>query len=136
MGQPELVQDPRFNTHSARGENAGLLDQIISEWAVQHDAQELDKLLNGAGVVCGPIYTIADIYNDPHYAARDMIVRVKDNYFGDLAMPGVVPKLTESPGELRWTGPQTLGQHNDEVYGKLLGLSEAEIGRLAGDGII
>jgi crotonobetainyl-CoA:carnitine CoA-transferase CaiB-like acyl-CoA transferase len=136
MGQLELAEDARFNSHAARGANSDVLDTIISDWVVQHDAKELDTLLNDAGVVCGPIYTIADIYNDPHYAAREMIVRMKDDFFGDLAMPGVVPKLTESPGKLRWTGPQELGPHNSEVYGELLGLSQDDIDQLKTSGVI
>jgi crotonobetainyl-CoA:carnitine CoA-transferase CaiB-like acyl-CoA transferase len=136
MQQPELTDDPRFNSHATRGANADALDKIIADWVVQHDAQELDRVLNDAGVVCGPIYTIADIYDDPHYAAREMIVRLKDSYFGDLAMPGVVPKLTESPGTLRWTGPQELGEHNREVYGELLGLSNDQITKLKSTGVL
>jgi succinyl-CoA---D-citramalate CoA-transferase len=136
MKQPELAEDPRFESHEARGNNSDLLDKIISAWAVHYSAQELDQLLNDADVVCGPIFTIADIYNDPHYAAREMIVRLEDAYFGDLAMPGVVPKLSESPGKLRWTGPQELGQHNSEVYGELLGMSDDQIAQLKSAGVI
>ncbi|OGR24215.1 MAG: formyl-CoA transferase [Desulfobacca sp. RBG_16_60_12] len=136
IDQPDLANDPRYATHKARGEHAAELDELIATWAGQRNADEIDRLLNEFGVVCGPIYTIADIFRDPHYAAREMIVRMKDSEIGDLAMPGLVPKLSETPGRLDWTGPIQLGSHNLEVYGELLGLTQAELAELAAEGII
>ena len=72
---------------------------------------------------------------DPHFIARDAIVRVADPKFGELAMQNVVPKLSATPGSIRWTGPE-LGQHNDEVYGELLGLSDDERAKLSADGVV
>jgi crotonobetainyl-CoA:carnitine CoA-transferase CaiB-like acyl-CoA transferase len=131
MGRPELAQDERFATHWARYENVDELDGIVQGWVALHDATEVDRLLNAAGVVCGPVYTIADIFQDPQYRARDMLVSMQDPELGELVMPGLIPKLSETPGDLRWTGSWELGAHNGEVYGGLLGLDTAELARLA-----
>ena len=86
-------------------------------------------------VPCGPVNSIADIFADPHYAARENILRMKDPRVGEIAMPNVVPRLSDTPGKVEWLGP-TLGQHNDEVYKELLGLTDAEIGRLKDKGVV
>lgn len=127
IGRPELPADPRYATHRARGEHAAELDEIVGAWTEQHDAAEIDQLLNEAGVVCGPIYTIADIFADPHFQAREMIVPMEDPEIGEMAVPGLVPRLSETPGHLQWTGPARPGQHNQEVLRDLLGLSDEEI---------
>lgn len=136
MGMPHLANDPRFADHTARGEHQEELDQIISDWAAQHDADEIDRLLNEAGVVCGPIYTVADIFNDPHFRARDMIIEMQDPELGPLAAPGIVPKLSETPGQARWTGSWELGAHNREIYCDLLGLTKDELDELRAEGVI
>ncbi len=133
IGRPELADDLRYATHQARGERAAELDALVGEWAARHDAAEIDRVLNDAGVVCGPIYTIADIFRDPHFAAREDIVHMVDPELSELAVPGLIPKLTETPGDLQWTGPSHPGSHNAEIYGGLLGLDEAA---LAAEGVI
>ncbi len=136
MDQPELADNPRYVDHKARGENAAELDGRIAEWTKTMTAGELDAQLDKHGVVVGPIYSIADIMNDPQYQARDMIRRYQDETFGELAVPGIVPRLTESAGDVSWLGPQDVGAHNGEIYGGLLGLSETELSELKHDGII
>jgi formyl-CoA transferase len=136
MGQPELAGDPKFATHLARGENQEELEGIVAAWAVQHDADEIDRLLNEAGVICGPIYTIADIFEDPQYRARDMLVEHEDPELGTYIGPGIVPKFSETPGEVRWSGTWEEGSHNSEVYGGLLGLSDEAIEQLRADGVL
>jgi formyl-CoA transferase len=136
MGQPELADDPKFATHLARGENQEELEGIVAAWAVQHDADEIDRLLNEAGVICGPIYTIADIFEDPQYRARDMLVEHEDPELGTYIGPGIVPKFSETPGEVRWSGTWEEGSHNSEVYGGLLGLSDEAIEQLRADGVL
>ena len=86
-------------------------------------------------VPAGPINTIADIFEDPQFAARQNLVEVFDPREGRVVVPNVLPKLSETPGELKWLGPD-MGQHNDEIYRGRLGLSAEEIERLKGDGII
>lgn len=127
MEKPELIDDPRFADHTARGQHQDELDAIISDWTAERDSQDVDRLLNEAGVVCGPIYTIADIFDDPHFRAREMILTMEDPEIGPLAAPGITPKLSLTPGAARWTGPWQLGAHNQEIYCGLLGLSEAEL---------
>lgn len=136
MGRDDLAHDERFATHEARGENSEELDRIISIWANEYSADEIDRVLTDAGVVCGPIYSIADIYDDPHFKARGMIRSAHDPEIGDMKMPGFVPRLTETPGELRWTGPASPGEHNTEVFGNMLGLSNRKIESLNSEGII
>ncbi len=135
MGQPELADDPRFSTHQARGEHQELLDDLIAEWTRRHDLGDLVALLDRAGVPAGPIYSIADIVDDPHYRARNMILEVPDPNWGTVKMPGLVPKLSHTPGQVKWSGP-ALGEHNREIYCGLLGLGDAEFERLRAEGVI
>lgn len=123
MGRPELADDPRYATHGARGAHDEELDALIAAWTAGHDAGGLLDLLHEGGVPAGRIFRAEDMLGDPHFAARDSIVRVPDGRFGELAMQNVFPRLSQTPGSVRWTGPG-LGEHNDEVYGGLLGLDE------------
>jgi formyl-CoA transferase len=136
MGASALAEDPRFATHLARGEHQETLEQLIAEWAARHDARELDETLNAAGVVCGPIYSIREIFDDPQYRARDMLLACTDPELGEYVAPGLVPKLSRTPGSVRWSGPWELGSHNSEVLSDLLGLSEAEIAGLRSGGVV
>ena len=88
MGRPELADDPRFETHVARGENQGEIEGIVAEWAARHDAREIDRILNDAGVVCGPIYTMAEIFEDPQYRARDSCRRARRPGVRSVYRPG------------------------------------------------
>jgi succinyl-CoA---D-citramalate CoA-transferase len=136
MDRPELADDPRYATHIARGEHQDELEGIVSDWAAEHTAKEIDEVLNAAGVICGPIYTIADIFEDPQYRARDMLVRHEDPEFGEYIGPGIVPKLSRTPGAVRWSATWEEGSHNSDVYGGLLGLPEAEITSLREEGVL
>ena len=136
MERPELTDDERFATHLARGENQTEIEGIVGEWASRHDAAEIDAVLNAAGVICGPIYTIADIFEDPQFKARDMLLEHEDPEFGHYIGPGIVPKLSETPGSVRWSATWEQGSHNARVYGDLLGLSETELAELRGEGVI
>ena len=136
MGQPELASDPRFATHLARGENQEEIEAVVATWAADRDAAEIDRELNEAGVICGPIYTIADIFEDEHFWAREMLVKHSDPEFGEYIGPGIVPKFSETPGAVRWSGAWGEGSHNEDVYGGLLGLSESELAELESDGVL
>jgi len=136
MGRPELADDPRYATHLARGEHQDEVDGIVAEWAAQHDAHEIDRILNEAGVVCGPIYSIAEIFEDPQFRAREMLVEHVDPDFGPYVGPGIVPKFSETPGVIRWSGTWEEGSHNEEIYCGLLGLSASELDGLREDGIV
>jgi formyl-CoA transferase len=136
MDEPELAAEgSRYADHSGRGEHQQELDDHIAIWTAKHDSDELLALLHEGGVPAGRIFKAADMLTDPHFAAREAIVRVPDPKFGELAMQNVVPKLSATPGRVRWTGP-ALGQHNTEVYGDLLGLDADEQTRLADAGVL
>ncbi len=135
MGQPELAADDRYATHGARGANAEELDEIITRWTAQHKADDLLELLADGGVPAGRIFRAKDMLADPHFAARQSIVKVAHPQFGDMAMQDVVPRLSETPGRVDHPGPE-LGQHNDEVYRGLLGLADDEVARLREAGVI
>jgi formyl-CoA transferase len=136
MGQAELAQDPRFVTHVARGEHQEELEGIVAEWAGRHTAAEIDAVLNEAGVICGPIYTIADIFEDEQFKARGMLVEHNDPEFGSYIGPGIVPKFSETPAEVRWSATWDEGSHNEDVYGGLLGLSGDELAQLKEGGVL
>jgi crotonobetainyl-CoA:carnitine CoA-transferase CaiB-like acyl-CoA transferase len=136
IGRADLLEDPRFATHRGRGEHMAELDGIIGAWAAERDAAEIDRILNDAKIVCGPVNTIADIFEDPQFRARDMLIPMDDPELGPITAPGIVPKLSGTPGAAAFTGSWTLGKFNDEIYGGLLGLDEAERAALAEDGVI
>jgi formyl-CoA transferase/succinyl-CoA--D-citramalate CoA-transferase len=136
MDQPELASDERFAGHKARGENSEELDGLIADWTRTLSAADLSSHLDQNGVVVGPIYSIADIAVDPHFQERGMIQKFEDDTFGVLAVPGVAPQLSVTPGGISWLGPQEVGSHNREIYGDLLGISDDELVELADDGII
>jgi formyl-CoA transferase len=136
MGSPELAEDERFSTHLARGEHQEEIEGIVAEWAGGLDALEIDRVLNEAGVICGPIYTIADIFDDEHFRARDMLVEHEDPEFGTYLGPGIVPKFSETPGEVRWSATWEHGSHNLEVFGGLLGLSDEALAELHEEGVL
>jgi len=136
IGQPELADDPRFVTHIARGENQEEIEGIIAEWAAARTAAEIDGVMNEAGVICGPIYTIADIFEDPQFQARDMLIKHVDPEFGEYVGPGIIPKFSDTPCEVRWSATWDEGSHNHDVYGGLLGLSDADLGELKEEGVL
>jgi formyl-CoA transferase len=136
MGSPELADDERFSTHLARGEHQEEIEAIVAEWAGGLDAEDIDRVLNEAGVICGPIYTIADIFADEHFRARDMLVEHEDPEFGTYIGPGIVPKFSETPGAVRWSATWEHGSHNRDVFGGLLGLSDGALAALRAEGVL
>ncbi len=135
MGRPELAEDRRYATHSARGARQKELDESIAAWTSTIDGEALTDLLDKQGVPNGHIYRAPEMLEDPHFAAREAIVRVAHRSFGRLAMQNVVPKLSETPGKVVSAGPE-LAEHNDEVYRGLLGLDEATIEKLRAERVI
>lgn len=135
MDMEELAEDERFSTHNARGENQEEIDRIISEWTIKYDMDDIVSKMDEAGVPAGGIYSVEDIANDVHYYARDMILKVMDKQMGELYMPGVVPKMSETPGKVKWTGPE-LGEHNSEIYKDLLNIGDDQYSELKERGVI
>jgi formyl-CoA transferase len=135
MGQAGLVNDERYATHAARGKHQVELDELISEWTMNFTVAELTALMDESGVPAGLIYRAPEMLEDAHFAARQAIVRVPHPEFGELAMQNVAPKLTRTPGSVRWPGP-ALGEHNEDVLKKLLGMSEDKMQSLYEAGVI
>jgi formyl-CoA transferase len=135
MDKPDLANDPRYATHSARGENQVELDALVSGWAREQDADDLLARLHGAGIPAGRIFQAKDMLADPHFAAREAIVRLTHPDFGELPMQNVVPRLSDTAGSVRSVGP-SLGEHNDDVYRDLLGLADDEYQRLRDSGVV
>jgi succinyl-CoA---D-citramalate CoA-transferase len=119
IGRPELAEDPRFGSHHARGENEDLLDELIGAWAAQYTAAELDRIVNDAGVVCAPVYNAEDIYNDPYFRERGLLIEYEDEVHGTVTAPGVVPKLTSTPGRVRSNASWEIGRDTDAVMHEL-----------------
>ena len=116
MGRDDLGNDPTLADNAGRAKRASELDAAIGGWAAEHDAAELLVLLDEAQVPSGKIYSIADIAQDPQYLAREMIRQFTLGDGTPLKLPGIVPKLSETPGDVNWIGPE-LGAHTDEVLG-------------------
>ncbi|MDE0236157.1 MAG: CoA transferase, partial [bacterium] len=135
MGRPELGEDPRYATHLARGDNQLELDELIAEWTATVDAEDLHRLLNEHSVPNGQMYRAPEMLADEHFAARQAIAWVNSPDFGSIPMQNVVPKLSDTPGDIEWSGP-TLGEHNEEVFGGILGLNDDAVGQLRADGVI
>ncbi|MHB8577812.1 MAG: CaiB/BaiF CoA transferase family protein [Dehalococcoidia bacterium] len=135
MGLPELATEERFANQRARAENADALEAIIRDWIAARDFEEAFRVLDEAGVPTGGIYNAAEIAADPHFAAREDIITLEHPTIGPVRAPGVVPKLSDTPGRVDWPGPD-LGQHNNEIYADLLGLSGAELQRLRRESVV
>jgi formyl-CoA transferase len=116
MGRPEMGADPRFASNQGRREHVQELDREIGGWVEQRSLDEAMRVLTEYGVPAGPVYSIADIANDPQYQSRDMLLRVVDERVGSILMPGVVPRLSRTPGSIRWPG-RDLGADTDAVLG-------------------
>ena len=136
IGQPELAQDERFSTHTARGLNAVELDSIIDDWTQTKTIAEVDQLMEASAVPAGGLYRAPEMLKDPHFIAREAIIDTPTEQWPDLKMQNVFPKMSKTQGEVRWTGPQTLGEHNESVYSTLLGLSTAKLAELKNKSII
>lgn len=136
MGTPELASDERFATHTARGANQDVLDNIVDAWTRTRTMDEVDALMVEHGVPCGRVYRAPEMLEDPHFKAREAIVDVDHGKWSSLKMQNVFPKLSKTPGAVRWPGPESLGADNDEIYKTELGLSDEEIAAFKKDGII
>ena len=137
MGQPDLAQDPRFNSNPSRVANNAAIDEIISAWTAGLAADAIVDLLEEANIPVSKVYTVADIASDAQYRARDMIAEVDDPRLGKVLHPGVVPVVEglDRNAQIRWPGP-AIGAHNREVYTELAGLSPDEVAALEKEGVL
>lgn len=136
MGQPDLADDPRYATHIARGHNQTELDALINRWTATLTVAEVDRLMVAASIPAGRVYRAPEMLADPHFAAREAIVEVATERFGPMKMQNAFPRLSATPSAVRSPAPSVVGQHNAEIYGRLLGLSAAQQDALAARGVI
>ena len=134
IGRPDLADDPRLARNDGRVLHNDLLDEAIGAWTRQHDLAHVLRVLEEADVPSGPIYTAADIAADPHYAARGMIEQHTLADGTPISIPGIVPKLSATPGGTAWLGPD-LGAHTDEVLASI-GIAGDELAQLRRDGVV
>jgi succinyl-CoA:(S)-malate CoA-transferase subunit B len=135
QGEPGLAGEGKWGKVRDRDRDRAEVDAWVTRWTQQHSLADLIARCIEFEVPCGPVNSIAEIFKDPQYAARENIKLVSDPRVGEIAMPNVCPRLSDTPGSVEWLGPR-LGEHNAEVYGRLLGLPQAEIARLQDKGVI
>ncbi|KAB2872056.1 MAG: CoA transferase [Burkholderiaceae bacterium] len=135
MGRPELGTDPRFADQASRNRNEAEIEALVGAWTAAHDLGELQAALDAADVPASRIFTMADIYHDPHYRAREMLTEVPDDDLGSVTLAGVVPKMSATPGAVCWSGHRT-GQDTRAILRRLARLEDAEIDRLQVSGVI
>jgi len=134
MGQPEMGDDPRLSDNNKRVEHQEEIDGKIAAWASSHPAATALSHLDDGGVAAGPIYSVADIFEDPQYEARGLLQKVTVD--GEpLTIPAILPHLAGTPGRTDWPGPR-LGSHNEEIFSEVLKLSSDEQATLRDTGVI
>ncbi|WP_330214287.1 CaiB/BaiF CoA transferase family protein [Pseudomonas sp. AM8] len=134
IGRADLAEAAEFAHNDGRAAKSALLDAAITHWTSSLPIEQVLSALEAAEVPAGRIYSVADIVSDPHYQARDMLLNAELPGGVSVKMPGIVPKLSETPGAVNWQGP-SLGQHTDDILGSL-GLTVADIQRLKTSGVV
>lgn len=135
IGREDIAFDPKYSTNQGRADNAQYIDNIIEGWTKRHSLKEVQQILDDASVPVGPIYTIKEIVQDVHYKAREMLRTVTLPDGKDLLVPGIVPKLSETPGDIEWVGSE-LGEHNEEIFTEFMNFSFEDFKKLKKEGII
>jgi len=135
QGEPQLAGEGTWGKVKDRERDRVDVDAWVTRWTQKHPLEELIAHCNRFDVPCGPVNSIAEIFKDPQYKARENIKVVEDPRVGEIAMPNVCPRLSDTPGSIEWLGPK-LGEHNDDVYKILLGMSDREISMLKDKGVI
>ncbi|MDC4429592.1 CoA transferase [Acinetobacter baumannii] len=134
IGREDLANRPEFEHNDGRAQQSDLLDAAIESWSRQHSIDEVLQQLERAEVPSGRIYSVADMVNDPHFNARDMLLSTELPDGQVVKMPGIVPKLSETPGQVKWRGPE-LGEHTESVL-KQYGYQAEEIESLRVSGVV
>jgi len=134
MGREDLAADPRLATYRSRGQHCELIEEIVAGWVATVTVGHVVERLVAAGIPCAPVNSVAQAVVDPQIVSREMIVHVEHPTAGEIPVPGIVAKLSATPGSVG--RPPLVGEHNEEVYGGLLALDEAHLARLRADGVI
>jgi formyl-CoA transferase len=135
MGQPELSRDERYANHAARGAHQRQLDELVEQWTRSKSCAEILELMDRFGVPAGQMYRAPEILADPHVQARQSVTSVQHPDFGELRMQNVAPRLHETPGSIRSPSPR-LGEHNEEVYLRMLRMSRERYEQLIQEKVI
>ena len=135
MGMSALGDDPRYNSHVERGKRQAELDELIAEWTRGYTSEQVLDMCEENGVPAGNIYRAPEMLSDPHFAEREAIIEAPHPKHENFKMQNVAPKLSETPGQVSWVGPD-LGEHNEEIYGELLGMDRQKRDDLRDRGII
>jgi len=135
MNRPELARDARFATAVARGVNMDALDSIIEQWTQTLDAREIEKKLLAASVPATRVFTMEDIFKDPHYAARGMLVEVPDDELGSITLAAPVPLLSGTPGRICRSGGR-IGRDTEHILNDVLGMTHEEFMTFERAGIV
>lgn len=134
IGRPDLIEDARFADNLTRLDHADEMEQIVADWMIEHTQAEVIELFEREGAGIAPVYDIAQIVDDPHFAHREMIVTVDDDQLGPMKAPNVVPRFSRTPGRIRHLGPKS-GAHTDDVL-RELGYDEERIAALHEEGVV
>lgn len=134
VGRPEYIEEPWFQKGSERAKHADELDEAVGSWISERTREEVVDAFEEVSAAVAPIYSIEDIMEDPQFKALNSIVSIEDPELGSVKMQNVLFRLSETPGEIKWSGPR-LGEHNQEVYGEI-GLESKELEELAENGIL
>lgn len=134
IGQPDMASNPAYADNTGRVKHILRIDEVIGAWTILHGVDQVLQVLEKAKVPAGKIYTAADIANDPHFRAREMIISQKDSDGSELLVPGIVPKLSRTPGQL-WRSAPDIGQDNEDIFNQI-GLTESQIQALYDSGVI
>ena len=136
MGRPELATSERYATHTARGINQIELDALIEDWTSTLTVDQVEALMIEHSIPAGRIFRGPDMLADPHFEAREAIIAVPHPVHGEVRMQNCFPKLSDTPSSVHRAAPRSPGEHNAEVYGERLGLSQAALDELAARGIV
>ncbi len=135
INRDDLGEIEEFKSNDGRAKNMEYIDHQITKWTKTKNIDEALKILDANQIPSGAIYNVEDMFNDAHFKARDMIESVKVDGIGDLKVPGIIPKFSQTPGKIKWAG-LSLGANNKEIYQDILGFSDEQLSKMEANGII
>ncbi|MCK6257357.1 CoA transferase [Fictibacillus sp. KIGAM418] len=135
INREDLGEDPDYASNHGRVQKSEYLDKVIGGWTIQHNLKDALKILDEYNIPAGSIYSVEDMMEDPHFIARKMICELDVDGLGKLKVPGIVPKMSKTPGSINWPGPK-LGEHTEEVLKGKLGITNSQYEEWQEEGIL